>query len=400
MSNMAIVNNCSRIYIPNLYKDIILEKVFVLRKVDWLIFLDHSYILLQEQQTDSLVIYDEDKKEEYLTFDTLNKLVKSTKIFDIKDIYTDNIPHSLTSVLVSNSITGLHNYSETYLMRQSSGETTKIDISAIHGHIIKNPNTDDGQILSINSETQLEVPLTYISSAQRSYIFLDEDTKIHQQIEEPSACDYREMIYIGRVIHIGNSISSVIQTPRLTYGINSLQMDYFDLIKRIGLLVVPNGANLSVNITKGRCFSESVLFMSDPIACNVYNLASDSIQHPVFHAYEKDNGDHVFKAGDPTLYVDPNNRYNRGTDTLVSVLALKWTIQKVYFFPQSEYLIFIYGENEYVLKNDALNQIQSKGYISKTDNFRFGAYLFGYLLIQQGTTDLTNISKAEFYYLD
>ncbi len=311
----------------------------------------------------------------------------------ISDVKTDRIVDSVSDHISQNSITGLIDGG----ILSINVDNTKFDISDGHGHIVVSPNVHgESKVINVEWEGLTAITPTYLTTEQRSFIGIDTDGKVYQKSSKFTDTEYRQYIFLGRLIHIGKTtISSVATSPILAYNVGDVVMDYLNHRKIKGVLLSANGANLSVDLSAGEGFLLSVKYASTPLSPNIISIGAVSVK-PVYHAYEDNNGDHQFLAGDPTNFVDPTRYYDRVADELKSVSPAKFTISRFLYYPGSGILIQIYGEEEFLLMDDAEEVLADDGYVNTIDNFEFGAWQRSYLIVKQNCTDLSDTALAKF----
>ena len=116
---------------------------------------------------------------------------------------------------------------------------------------------------------------------------------------------------------------------------------------------------------------------------------------PTVFRYYKSGSEFVTTTGTTTINPDQYNTPDTATG-LSTVSNNKWTIQRVYFFPKSPDSIGVYyGRQEYQTLTDAIANLPYETF-EENDNTRNQAIFLGYIIVEKGTTNLSNTAQAKF----
>lgn len=95
-----------------------------------------------------------------------------------------------------------------------------------------------------------------------------------------------------------------------------------------------------------------------------------------------------------TDQIDPNNYEPNGLGAIATVTTGKFTIQRIYLGANNQ-KVLMYGQNEYTLLDDASAAAQTEDFVVNPVLASDIRFLYrGYLIVQQGATDLSNPTMA------
>lgn len=210
---------------------------------------------------------------------------------------------------------------------------------------------------------------------------------------EASPEDRRDHIYIGWVDHPNNiELSSVKIQPFSVTGVASQLVDFMVAFGPFNISGNVYGAFTGLTCTRsaGQTFDSNANYTYSHKNPHILTTEREEPIELVYY-YQNGTGDWV-NSNTPVSNVDPNH-WDDGTGILASVPVGKWTIQLIAFYAQTLANDFQYGQVVYDTFASAKSALQDAVNINpynSYDTFR------GWLIVQQGTTDLTNEAKAFF----
>jgi hypothetical protein len=262
------------------------------------------------------------------------------------ELNNENINLSLTdierNILEGNVIsTGVYEFNG--LTKISS---TTFSIAPAKGWIVNNTGAfataPDVTNLSYAGATGQTTP--YLATADSTYILLDVSGTILMQATFPTPSQRRDNIFLGKVVHPDRvSILNVNNTVDFDVSPVSMIRDIWTPIKLInqGVIIQPNGTNLSVNNTGGTLWGNGINWVNDQKNPDSVSIAS---QTPFTFQYRTQSGSQSGFTNRTTL--DPDYYDVAGTRTNITGPNAKSTNQRVYLF--STGLIRIqYGQTVY-----------------------------------------------------
>jgi hypothetical protein len=258
-------------------------------------------------------------------------------------------------------------------------------------------------VLFVSWPAYVSQSLTYSGSTQITYIGINSSGGLIQQITPFASNDFADNISIGRVLHQSGSVTNgTITSPTVAYGLNQSNEQFnraFGPLKVSGHLLQNSGSNLSLSKTSGNAYVVGRNYTSNPDSPNLVLSSTDvaPTASKIFREYVSgstpriDSG--IANAGYPTI--DPTKYNNNGT--LASVSGGQYTIQRVYWFPNSVNKAFFvyYGSATYATLDLAEAAINSEAFTEGANTIDAAIYL-GAVLVRGNATDLSNTSQARF----
>lgn len=158
-----------------------------------------------------------------------------------------------------------------------------------------------------------------------------------------------------------------------------------------GNLVTANGTNLSLDRAAGTTAlpffnSTASTWISPAIRTN----PQQSIQTFIKQAQEPAG---IFVGGNVTV-LDPDNYDNNGVITALG--NNKWTIQRVFFFGQSDTMTISYGQRFYSSRAGAISAVNLENFL-EPENAEEGAWIAS-LILKKGTTDFSDTGDNAIIY--
>ena len=300
-----------------------------------------------------------------------------------------------TAAASRNSKTGLDTLPAGLLVI-NGGDNTKIDIAAGNGHVLDftvTPATPTD--VELTWTAFLAVTLPDIGTTEFTSVFI-EDTGggvpgVVLTDHTPTPAERREMIYLGFAIHFDNLVVNDVSIEPI-YGIDS-GGTVDDLMEALGDFNIfgneygaNSGANLLMDRTAGRVFSRAI---TADLSSPNFKLTPANVAIGLY-AYNNRDGSGGWDTV-PLTAVDPNF-YDDGSGTLAAVSSNDFTIQPIIFAPSTELDVLEYGQAVYNTMADAIEGIALDG-VETNPSFR-SSILRGWLVVRQGTTDLTASADA------
>ena len=344
-----------------------------------------------------------------------------------------NIPNNFTSsyMYVSGSTNDLYftqnsgNYVNTTRLRwlesilstgvlhggvlSSTPGSTSFSVTEGEGLIVTmNANTGSApyptnNLVSWNAQT---LPIYYSGSANITYVGVGADGTIVQQTVPWGENDINEWdskITLGVVLHLSGSVSSgVFNAPQISYGGQQKSDDFFRAfgpLKISGHTLQVSGSNptLSIKKSEGRSYREGANYVLNPNhPSTVVEGATNTSKIYRYHISGStaiiDTG--VGGAGYTSL--DNHQYYNTSTGLLDTVPGGKFSLQRVFWIPNSPTQAFIvyYGNAIYNSLVDAADAQFHESFV-EAPNTALNAIFLGYIAVQGGNgVSLTDPASA------
>lgn len=273
-------------------------------------------------------------------------------------------------------------------------DNTHFSISAGLGIIVNNyttPSTPSKTMVTWNTltvtDTHLSVPFTSVA--------IDVNGNPYIIAGDFTADQRRDYILIGWVDHSGGSISIVGTQPTYNADIqvqlNDFMLNFGDF--NISGNVYSNYTGLQIERSSGFVFSSNNNYANDIKNPHVITTSEEQgCQLQYYYRLPSDSSGWNNNLSSTTI-VDPNH-WDNNSGTLAVVPSGYWTIQLLTFYAASDNNDIQYGQTTYATLLEAEAAISN---IITLNPFNSYDILRGWLLIQQGCTDLGNTLAAKFY---
>jgi hypothetical protein len=237
------------------------------------------------------------------------------------------------------------------------------------------------------------ITIDNIGTNQFTYIYIDENGDLNQQHTSFTDSQYKNEIPIGVLCHIDyagvnlvtNAQNVAYDTPHRVEELTQV----FGPIKSSGLIVTPDGPNLSLNRDSGSVFKIGTNYVNDQLEPDVIALASATPSKfcRVYRGITAGSYNFDTNSGSFYNYIDPT-LYDDGSGTLQTVNNNQWTVQRLYLFPNNPGdIICYYGIAKYNSYADARDELESEIFTEATIT-RENAVFLGYLIVRGGAANL------------
>jgi hypothetical protein len=221
-------------------------------------------------------------------------------------------------------------------MTQGTGQT--INVAYARGWVVKNTYLYSTlpDVTNVYYTGGTNIPLTYLNSADATYILINSGSTLVQQTTFPTPQQRRENIFIGKVVHPNRStITSINQTVDFDVSPMAAIRDLWTPLKLInqGIIVSANGANLSINTSAGTLWGNGIGWVTNqqnPDSVSISGTSPTTFQYrsrlgPITGGTAPYTGN--------TTFIDPSNYDNNGVISSVGGGPNSSTNQRVYIFP-------------------------------------------------------------------
>jgi len=344
-----------------------------------------------------------------------------------------NIPNNLTSsyMYVSGSTNDLYftqnsgNYLNTVRLRWLEGT---LSTGLLHGGVLSSTpgsttfgvTEGEGLIVTMNASTGSApypttnkvswpgqtLPIYYSGSAKITYVGVDAAGTIVQQTVPWGQNDINEWdskITLGVVLHLSGSVSSgVFNAPQISYGGQQKSDDFFRAfgpLKISGHALQVSGSNptLSIKKSEGRSYREGANYLLNPNhPSTVVEGAANTSKIYRYHLSGSVPIIDTGVGGAGYTAIDNTKYYNTATGLLATVSGGKYSLQRVFWVPNSPTQAFIvyYGNKTYNSLADAADA-QFHEEFTEAPNTALNAIFIGYIAVQGGSgVSLTDPAAA------
>jgi hypothetical protein len=245
-------------------------------------------------------------------------------------------------------------------------------------------------------------PIINSGSAKITYVGLDDLGQIVQQTNAWGSSDINQwdnQIELGVVLHLSGSVSNgVFNSPQISYGIPQQTDDFlraFGPLKISGHTLQASGSTPTLSIKKsgGTAYRDGANYVNNPN--HPSTVVENAITSSKIYRYYISGSTPIIDTGVGNAgytTIDNDNYVNTATGQLVTVGNSNWTIQRVFWIPNSPTNAFIvyYGNATYSTLLNAVNAKDSEPF-TESPNTSLNAIFVGYIIIEGGAgRDLLN----------
>jgi hypothetical protein len=284
----------------------------------------------------------------------------------------------------------------------SIGGTT-FDLTAGIGQIVTQTSTISGvstTVTPISWSAATAVPITNISTAPFTYVLIDNTGTIIQQTTPFTDAQYKTHIVIGIVCHIDlATVNLVTNTQNVAYQdpyrlVEMIRL--FGPIKKTGMAISANGANLRVDRTAGEVFKIGSNYTTAAFEPDVDTISA-ATPAQLCRVHRNGSGGFVFDTNGGSFYTDIEpDFWDDGSGTLQGVPSNRWTIQRLFMFPNNPNdIICYYGIQLYNNFSEARAGVEFEAF-DEAQITAENAVFLGYLFVRHNATDLSDPNEAAF----
>jgi len=238
-------------------------------------------------------------------------------------------------------------------------------------------------------------------SADQQFVAIDNTATIVAQANPYVDGDFNTKIPIGVVIHQNRSSINAYQTfPSLAYGWKQRTTDFvkaFGPLKISGYTLEPSGSSTgSLKLSSGTAWVDGRNYTVDPNNPSYISEATGITTSKIYRYYQSGSS-WVYDTNNGVGFetIDPTKYSNNGVLTTVS--TTNWTIQRVFYFPNSATKAFYvyYGNAEYANEAAALAAVGTEPF-TEAPNTAANAIYVGYMLLRRNA-NFTNDTTYTIY---
>lgn len=267
---------------------------------------------------------------------------------------------------------------------------TTFNVAPIKGWIVDdttNPLSPQLYYISYSGGVHTD---NYVTTSNETFVYLTSGGTIGQQTTNLTSQQRRQNIFLGKLGHPDKTaINLVFSQPDFVLSPLAQLRDMFSPINLINGGVVPstNGANLKFNTNAGYLYGLGINFSNDTLNPNSLYLSGTS---PCTFQYRTQTGGTTSNVTD----IDPT-KYDVG-GVVTNITGTKATNQRIYLLQNGSFRV-MYGQQTYNTLTLAIEALQTETFVP-FPNFVNNAVLIGILTVLSTATDLTDTSKARFFF--
>jgi hypothetical protein len=233
---------------------------------------------------------------------------------------------------------------------------------------------------------------TYVTTATETWVYLTSGGTISQSNIELTEQQRRQNIFLGKLGHANKTnIINAFSQPDFVLSPLSQLRDMFNPIGFIngGIYASPNGVNLSFNTSAGYLYGLGINFANDTLNPNSLYVSGTA---PCTFQYRTQTGGTTSN----TTSIDPTVYDNGGVVTSIPGSGGRATNQRIYLVQNGIFRVQ-YGQTFYNSLSAAIEGIATEQF-NTFSNFTNNGILIGVLSVRKDATDLSDTSKARFFF--
>jgi hypothetical protein len=280
------------------------------------------------------------------------------------------------------------------LLSINSGNTATFDVTAGLGVFVNiNATTSSAPAPTVSYASwtaKTGVTLAGLTSADISFVSVNSSGQLVQTTVPFTSSQYETQIPLGALIHPSRSYITFAQSyPHVAYdqaGQSDLFIRSFGPLKISGHDISGYGATLQLSRASGSAYAIGRNYPNDP---NSPNLVSDTNANPASVIYRQYRG--ATSGSWNTVVntsVDPHY-YDNGSGTLQPVPGGRYTIQRVFYFPNSPTVLLVYYGRATYNSIDTAKAALVFEQFSESQDTSDSAIFCAYLIIKSGISNFS-----------
>jgi hypothetical protein len=285
------------------------------------------------------------------------------------------------------------------LLSVNGVDNTKFDMTAGGGIVVDNYSDPANPTLKyVEWPARIGETDPHIAASTETYIYIDGNGSFIFTTTKPTCIERRVAINVGWTSHPDYlTLEDAYTEPTLAIDPINQMADFAAALGAFNIFGNEYAAqsNLKIERNAGAVWDEGANYKNNPKQPHVLAL---SLESPVVYIwyFHRDPGDpsgwnnNLPSVGD----IDPDN-YDDGTGVLAPVPVGKFTVQLITLYAPWNVTDIQYGQVYYDTLADAVEHVPTDFPVLNPWNSEWDV-LRGWLVVQEGTTDLTDPAKAKF----
>ena len=272
----------------------------------------------------------------------------------------------------------------------SIASTTTFNVAPVKGWIVDdttNPLSPQLYYVAYSGGVHTAI---YVNTSTETWVYLTSGGTISQSSIELTDQQRRQNIFLGKLGHANKTnIINAFSQPDFVLSPLAQLRDMFVPINLIngGIYASPNGVNLRFNTSAGYLYGLGINFATSTLNPNSLSVSGTS---PCTFQYRTQTGG----TASNTTFIDPT-KYDVG-GVVTTITGTKATNQRIYLVQNGVFRVQ-YGQTEYNQLTAAIEGIGTEQFTTFS-NFTNNGILIGILSVLSTATDLTDTSKARFFF--
>ena len=251
----------------------------------------------------------------------------------------------------------------------------------------------DSTVTDVSWTGKTNIAVTNLATHLITFVSIDSSGTVVQRTTAWTGSQRRDEIVLGVVVHVNLTIVDTVNNEQIpSRNIGSQLADFMSLLGFIngsGNVVGVSGADMTVDKSAGVLIGHGINYHND--VDNPHGLTLAALTNATFQYRFQDGSN-----GTTGTVVLPNIKDVAGVSTAVG--TNKFTVQRFYSFTSNNLKVQA-GQDEYNSLALAEDSIPDEAFVTEP-SIAANGLLRGFLIVQQGTTDLTDTSKAKFLRAD
>jgi hypothetical protein len=238
----------------------------------------------------------------------------------------------------------------------------------------------------------------FITSSQVTYLLIDQNGQLVQQITPFTPQQYNEKMPLGYIFCLTtSSISSYADARVTTYGQSEQNSEFvraFGPLKLSGYDITAQSSSLKISIASGQAYRYGGFYSQNPESPSIYDSSAVATGSLV-RIYRDPGVTGGFRAqtnaGLPFTDIDPT-KWDNGTGILQTVSASQWTIQRIFQGVVNNVSYVYYGQNVYDSLALALQSITTDQFVESPTSILALPFI-GYVIAKGDTSNLADTAN-------
>ena len=249
---------------------------------------------------------------------------------------------------------------------------------------------ETGAITEVSWTGKSNITPANIATNLLTWVSIDNAGNVVEMTSPCTPAGRRAEICLGVIVHVNlTTVDAVNNEQSVAFNPGATA---YDLAGALGFINVSgnvfsaNGANLNLNKSVGEIFATGSNY---PISATNPHIKTLAVLSALTFQYRYSDGSNgaTGTAITPSVLDD-------GAGGTTAVTNNRWSVQRIYSFVSNNVKIQL-GVEEFTTKDNAIAGIASEAYVTE-QSIADNGLLRGWLVVQEGATDLSDTSQAQF----
>lgn len=257
--------------------------------------------------------------------------------------------------------------------------------------LIKDGDAEYLKIVTFQGVVAFE--LASIGTNPYSIIYLNQLGIISQSLEDLEYSS--DIVILGIVFHVnGTNVNKIIQYNDLGYGtdqrLDSL-LDSIGIVKKEGLKLSTNPATLELNLSSGEIYGKGIN-KNNGVNNDVVTFTGET-SIPIEYVYQDGSGGFTYDNNSGSNYAEVIPGFYDDGGILTALTSSEWSVQRVFYFPNSNEIEIYFGQYKYDSYNSARASLEFEDF-NESEITKKHAVFIGYIILNGNATDLSDENEC------